>query len=390
MEYTHKFKQLKGIFNIHEDLINVTGSNIQIRNLTFESLSSLSFPFEDIYDSYSIDQLNLAMDEGIKENEQFRYPIFYPKSDGRFKSAIILLHGLNEKSWFKYLPWAYFLAEQLNRPVILFPISFHMNRCPDSWSNPRDMMSLVQQRIVGSGNDMLTFANVAISQRLSEDPIRFFRAGKQSADDIIDLLYFIKHGNHPLFEKNTKVDFFSYSIGAFLSQILFIANPDNAFSDSKLFLFCGGACFSEMNGASRLIMDNQAYKSLRKFYLGDFINDLKKKSTFSEYIKESSLGNAFLSMLSPDSNKWYREFMFEKMEERVKAVTLKKDSVIPSNYIKSTLSCIKSKVKNFIEELDFSFEYSHEVPFPILSDENYLQVDKAFERVFTSAVEFYR
>ena len=316
--------------------------------------------------------------------------MFTPRSNVRSKSAIILLHGLNEKSWHKYLPWAYYLAEKTNRPVILFPIAFHMNRCPESWANPRAMMPILNQRQKVVEHSKLTFANVALSERLTEDPLRFFRSGRQSADDIIELLDTIKSGKHPLFEQNTQVDFFAYSIGAFLSQILFLANPKGMFTNSKLFLFCGGAHFSEMFGTSRLIMDGEAFQSLRRYYLGDFLKELKTNSSFANYIKTSQLGNAFRAMLAPKSLKSFRENMLIKLSDQIKIIALKKDQVIPANYIQSTFSCIKHKVKGFVEVLDFPYDYSHEVPFPILNNPNYIHVDQNFERVFGSAVEFLR
>jgi len=46
------------------------------------------------------------------------------------------------------------------------------------------------------------------------------------------------------------------SIGAFLSQVVLMANQKNLFSDSRLFMFCGGSIFRSMFGVSRSIMPN--------------------------------------------------------------------------------------------------------------------------------------
>jgi len=200
----------------------------------------------------------------------------------------------------------------------------------------------------------------------------------------------IAEGKHPFLEKGSRVDFFAYSIGAFLSQILFIANPKDMLSNSKLFLFCGGARFSEMFGTSRLIMDSQAFISLRRYYLGEFLRELKTNSPFSNYIRNSALGNAFRAMLAPESLKSFREGIFQKLSDQVKIVALTKDQVIPAKYIQSTFSCIKHRVKNMVEVLDFPYEYSHEVPFPVYNNPNYLMVDQCFERVFKPAIEFFK
>ncbi|MFA6879472.1 MAG: DUF6051 family protein, partial [Bacteroidales bacterium] len=77
----------------------------------------------------------------IIENREFDFVIFKPQTSvgetdtntGGSKECIILLHGLNERSWEKYLTWAEDLAINCNRPVILFPMAFHMNRTPASW-----------------------------------------------------------------------------------------------------------------------------------------------------------------------------------------------------------------------------------------------------------------
>jgi len=42
----------------------------------------------------------------INENFTFDYPVFLPENTAPHGRAILLLHGLNERSWSKYLPWA--------------------------------------------------------------------------------------------------------------------------------------------------------------------------------------------------------------------------------------------------------------------------------------------
>jgi len=388
MEFTKVYNDLKKIFSLEKEIVSIENSNIEIHSIPFKSASRLTVPSNGITEQTYYQQAIATNDEAIIENMLFKYPVFVPKTSKTYSNAIILLHGLNEKSWFKYLPWAYYLAEQTNRPVILFPISFHMNRCPESWANPRLMMPLLSNRQKFSGLDMSTVANVSLSQRLSDEPLRFFTSGRQSAEDIIRLLESIKRGEHPFLEQSAKVDFFSYSIGAFLSQVMFISNPKDLLSDSRLFMFCGGALFSEMYGTSRLIMDSQAYSSLRKYYLNEFITEMKVKTPFSEYIKRNSLGRAFFSMIAPENLKSFREETLYKLRNQIKVISLKNDKVIPANFVEETFAGVKGKVKHMIEVLDFPFEYSHETPFPILNNPSYVQVDQCFERVFRPAVEF--
>lgn len=388
MEFTKTYNDLKQVFSLSNPKTPIQGSAIEIQIMNFTSNSSLILPSNGVTEQTYFHQAIATNDGSITENKSFSYPVFVPKSNNRHQKAIILLHGLNERSWLKYLPWAYYLAENTNRPVILFPISFHMNRSPENWANPRAMMPLLANRQKINTIDMSTFANVALSQRLSDDPLRFFASGKQSAEDLVYLLNSIKQGDYPLLEKDSQIDFFSYSIGAFLSQILFLANPKELLSNSRLFMFCGGAHFNEMFGTSRLIMDSDAYASLRKYYLNDFLSELKIRSPFSAYINKSPLGEAFLGMLSPETNKNFRENRLQKLKDQIRIISLKNDQVIPSGYIHSTFSNIKNKLKNMVQEIDFPFDYSHEIPFPILKSSNFTLVDQCFNKVFMPAVEF--
>jgi len=388
MEFTKTFNELKKIFSLERDKTVIPNSGIEIQLMNFTSSSSLVLPSNGVNEQTYFHQAIATNDGSIVENKSFSYPVFIPTSQTLHSKAIILLHGLNERSWLKYLPWAYYLAENTNRPVILFPISFHMNRSPENWANPRAMMPLLANRQKTEELDMSTFANVALSQRLSDDPLRFFASGKQSAEYLIYLLDTIKQGNYPLLAKDSQIDFFSYSIGAFLSQILFLANPKGLLCNSRLFMFCGGAHFSEMFGTSRLIMDSKAYSSLRKYYLNDFFFFFKIRSPFSMYIKKSQLGEAFLGMLSPETNREYRENRLEKLKNQVRIISLKNDRVIPSTYIQSTFSSLKNKIKDIVHELDFPFEYTHEIPFPIYNNPNHRLVDQSFKRVFEPAVDF--
>ena len=77
-------------------------------------------------DTTPIDDICSTTDRFIRENTDFKYTVFAPKSNEKFSNAILLLHGLNERSWEKYLPWAEYLCKETGKPVILFPIAFHM------------------------------------------------------------------------------------------------------------------------------------------------------------------------------------------------------------------------------------------------------------------------
>lgn len=321
-------------------------------------------------------------DDHIEENKSFVYTVFSPCKEEKYQNAIILLHGLNERSWNKYLTWAEFLVCETGKPVILFPIAFHMNRAPGLWCNPRQVLPWVNKRREKvSHNDNLTFANVALSSRLSCHPLRFYASGRESVFNICQLAEEIKRGEHPLFLKNSSIDLFAYSIGALLSQVILLANPNKLFNDTRLFMFCGGSIFSEMNGNARDIMDKESYERLTNYYTNDFLGKRDLPYCFPEDIFEK----AFKAMICPNSLKEERESFFRQACNRIRAISLKNDIVMPTEGIIKALGKASEKI---LEELHFSFDYSHQVPFPLNTKVNKEEVDKAFRLILGKAAYF--
>lgn len=113
-----------------------------------------------------------------------------------------------------------------------------MNRTPGLWANPRAILPWVSKRKEEIANvTNSTFANVALSSRLSQNPLRFYASGRESVYNMWQLVHEIKNGEHPLFKEDTSINLFAYSIGALLSQVLLLANPDKMFTDTRLFMF---------------------------------------------------------------------------------------------------------------------------------------------------------
>ena len=296
--------------------------------------------------------------------------------------AIILLHGLNERTWEKYLTWAEYLAGSTEKPVILFPIAFHMNRTPGSWCNPRMVLPWVNRRKQEIDNlENSTFANVTLSSRLSGNPLRFYASGRESVYNLWQLVHEIKSGKHPLFKDDTSINLFAYSIGALLSQVLLLSNPEKMFSDTRLFMFCGGSIFSQMNGNARDIMDQEAFNSLQRFYRHDFLEERSLPTSF----KNDFLEQAFKAMIRPDILQEYRESFFQKACNRIKAISLKKDIVMPTNGVIKALGKASDKI---LEEMDFPFQYSHQIPFPFRSKTDQTRVNQAFNNIFSQAAAF--
>lgn len=322
----------------------------------------------------------LPNDKAIEENYSFEYPVFLASDNRKHDEAILLLHGLNERNWNKYLTWAEYLCINTGKPVILFPIAFHMNRSPASWSTPRALASLLNFRRRKYNDDRsISFANVALSDRISQNPERFYMSGRQTYSDLISLFETIKSGRHPLFREDTQIDIFAYSIGAFLAQVALMANPGKLFSRTRLFMFCGGSIFRSMHGISRSIMDRAAFEKLYDYYIHVFGSESDDKWSRDEAF------NAFYRMISPDRFWAQREAFFEQSGERIKGIVLARDRVIPYQGVEEALG--EKKAKERIELLDFPFPYSHENPFPANSSD-ISSVNRFFTDVFSRAASF--
>jgi hypothetical protein len=373
MNYTKTYSYLKTLFDPDLPQIHIPDTGMNIFNTAFES---------DIPPAGLINKHDLQ----VSENKSFSYPVFTPP-DKNSDKVILLLHGLNERSWIKYLSWAYYLAKSTNSYVILFPISFHINRSPSSWKDPRAMINFVKERnsLLGEAG-MLSFVNVALSNRLTEDPMRFFRSGYQTSEDIVKLLTCIKNGTHPVIPKTGRFNIFAYSIGAFLAQILMMGNPAGLFSESKLFIFCGGSVFSNMQGSSKLIMDTYAFNKVYNYYMNDFEGAITGKSPLVDFLCSSQIGMAFRSMIDTARFKTLRENILNNLKGQIHSLSLIKDSVIPAKGIISTLRI--PKLKNTVDIWDFPYNHSHENPFPVFDSPLSKKVDYWFEKVFAEAALF--
>ncbi|MEI7503731.1 MAG: DUF6051 family protein, partial [Paludibacter sp.] len=147
MKYSQRYVELNSQFQLGVDM-HLKESNIDIRFIKFDS------GMQPVISNHD--------DSHLDENLSFVYPVFMPKEIQKADKAILLLHGLNERNWNKYLTWAEFLCKETGKPVILFPIAFHINRTPQSWFNPRDLQGLLDLRRQRNGVDrMLSFANVS-------------------------------------------------------------------------------------------------------------------------------------------------------------------------------------------------------------------------------------
>lgn len=378
MDLAIRTNQLKSIFS-YEKKSKTEGNFIELIPYSFTPILNIKEITEFQQELPTSGFCNIT-DDRIDENKRFNYVIFAPARKVKFEECIILLHGLNEKSWDKYLTWAEYMAENTGKPVILFPLAFHMNRAPGNWSNPRFIQPWVNERKKKvSDSDNLTFANVALSSRLSVQPLRFYVSGKECVYDLWQLALEIKSGTHPLFKEDTRINLFGYSIGALLAQVVLLANPGSLFSNSKLFMFCGGSIFNKMNGNARDIMDREAYKKMQHYYIEDFL----RNQALPDSYQEDHIDLAFKMMITPDVMREKRESFFRKACNRIKAISLKNDIVMPTYGIIQALGKSSNKI---LKEFDLPFSYSHQNPFPLKEDK--VMIKNGFTGIFDSVCSF--
>jgi hypothetical protein len=405
MAYKDDFYYLKKNLDINRDSIKIDGSTCEIVNLPFKSKNYKILPGESSY----LDQgrefpktpdyqnaispeineiLNLA-DSKVRENKIFRYTIFRPTGTKKSMGALFLFHGLNEKNWDKYLVWARLLTKKTGKAVILFPLAFHMNRAPGDWSDMRIMNDLKNVReglfpaVVGS-----SFANVAISTRLHILPQRFFWSGVQTFYDTIQLIEEIRNDNHPCIDKDASIDFFAYSIGAFLMEVLMMDNPKNLLGNSRLFIFCGGPVFNRMTPVRKTILDSEANIALYSFFLEHLENYLKTDTRLAHYFGPTHPeGMIFRSMIDYNKMIGLREEKIKQISPRIKAVALKNDNVVPYYEVLNTLQGTGRDIPVDIQVMDFDYPYTHENPFP-LGDKYQSKVNKRIDEIFELAANF--
>jgi hypothetical protein len=395
-DYQDDYKQLASEFDINRGNtpLHLKGhSPIELKTFGFNSSANwvhrdsghAGAPHENDPGANGLEQ----PDGMIRENIHFRYPMFVPESVKKSDRFILLLHGLNEGKWDKYLPWAMALAERCQRPVILFPIAFHMNRAPSAWRNPREMRHLADTRKKEAAADMVSFVNAAISHRLQYEPQRFLSSGLHTYYDVLQLLEDIKNGAVPHISGDATPDIFAYSIGAFLAEILLASNSGGHFKDSRLFMFCGGGTLDSSHPVSKTIIDSNAYTALFNWLKGLFKNiEAAGRRAKDLLAQERPEIRYFKSFLFLDRMGTIRESAFKKVGDRIKCLGLAKDQVFPPDAIGKTLSGTVRKSGVDLVTMDFDYAYKHEEPFPMLR--NYRSaINDCFNEIFTMASDFF-
>ena len=439
MKYTESYKYLKEKVDFDKEVIEL--DDMKVRNIWFESGAydlipgaedytclehTLNFnkPGSFVFETGHTDEVIDIADTMIHENRSFYCPVFLPRGssragvrdkcgDGLAEEAraesdagsadtshpapvnekkqrlILLFHGFNEKSWDKYLSWAHRLVNDTGNPVVLFPIAFHMNRAPLYWVDKRSMFALSEDRKrIFPNAQKSSLSNVAISIRLHSQPQRFIWSGLQTYYDVIRFVEQCKAGMYPGIECGCSFDFFSYSVGSLLAEILKLSDHKGYFSDSRLAMFCGGAVFNRLSPVSKFILDSEANVALYSYLVEHIDGHMKRDPRLRHYLsRQHPEGFNLYSMLDYKNLRDYREDKFRQMHKQILAVTLKTDKVVPAYEVINTLQGAARDIPVPVDIFDFPYKYIHEDPFPVnvpYAD----QVDESFDRVFNRLTEF--
>lgn len=378
MLYSKLVSLFSGGVSFSEDEI-LFGDTFVVRNFSFHSPARQRVGQAHFLSAESA-AVSEKADEEIQENNDFRYHMLMPAHMEKARSVVIMLHGLNERYWTKYLPWAASVVETTGHAVVLFPLAFHMNRAPAQWAEPQRMARLSRERKLALPNlTSSSFVNAAISARLCEQPERFILSGLESYYDLINLVETIKGGLHPAVDKDATIDFFTYSIGTLLGDLLMMANMSGYFSASRHVSFCGGPVMSGLHPESKFILDSEAVRKLRQCLL----SNERLEAVLSD---NTEVEKAFRCMLDYGTGSREREERLRNMGGRRYVIALADDHVVMVNEIRNTFG---EKEKNgiHVEIMQYTYKYRHEDPFPVLT-KMYSNIDRQFLRTFDRISHF--
>jgi len=377
MLYSKLVTLFSGGISFSEDEVPF-GDNFVVKNFSFHSPARQKVGPAD--SQIPASATGSEVDEEIQENNNFRYHVMMPARMEKARNVVIMLHGLNERYWTKYLPWAASVVEATGHAVVLFPLAFHMNRAPARWADPQRMAHLSRERkrtlptLTSS-----SFVNAAISARLCEQPERFIQSGLESYYDLIKLVETIKTDLHPAIDKTATIDFFTYSVGTLLGDLLMMANRSDYFSASRHVSFCGGPVVSGLHPESKFILDSEAVGKLRECLLSkERLEVLLSDNTEFE--------KAFRCMLDYGTGSRERAERLRDMGSRRYVIALADDHVVMVNEIRNTFG---EKEKNgiHVEIMQYTYKYRHEDPFPVLT-KMYSNIDRQFQRTFDRICNF--
>lgn len=318
----------------------------------------------------------------IKENLEFRYPLLRghaPLGDHtRARHLIILLHGLNERSYSKYVPWAYQLWRATGAAVALFPLSFHVNRVEPNWG--RQLKQHEARRQAVARNENVHGFNAVLSERLDTHPERFFWGGLQSFGDVVQLVKQIRADQNRHVDPSAQIDLLGYSAGGYLSLGLMLADHEGLFKESRAVLFGAGAVLKSTHLSTRFIMDMACEISLMKLYVR-FTQRLATPR-LAHWLEAHEEGRWFRALFGEEGERVALENRLREIAPRLIAIANSNDEVIPAHAVFNTMQGLHRDTGVRVETIGLGV---HEHPF-VCPD--YHQRDRRFVTEFLDVPVF--
>lgn len=299
----------------------------------------------------------LPVDAEIVENLEFRYPLLRETGQVRKRDRVtIVLHGLNERSYGKYVPWAYHIWKRTGAPVVLFPMAFHINRVPSDWF--RLVPESLARRKEVEGNDLVHRFNAIMSERLGDRPERFFWGALQTFWDVVDLARQIRAGRHPHFTPDARIDFLGYSAGGFVALALMLDDPEHLFSNSRAALFATSGAVRDLNLASPLIVDSAAETAMMKMYVRQL--DQRFTPRMHHWIDHHSEARWLRTFCGMKPDRATLEVRMRQIAPRAIGIANSNDEVFPTGAMCNALQGVRRDTGVQVEELQLGI---HENPF---------------------------
>jgi len=320
-------------------------------------------------------------DAGIPENLRFRYPLLRTARTSaarRCHHLVLLFHGLNERSFTKYVPWAYQLWRATGAAIALYPLSFHIRRVAPRWGAQVKSFVLTRQAI--AGNENVHAFNAVISDRLGNHPERFFWGAVQSYREILDLVRVIRAGQHPHFVSSTQIDLVGYSAGGYLALGLLLVDEGGLFAHSKAVIFESGAAFRDTNLSSRLIIDFAAETALMKHFVRH--SDKYANPRLRHWLADHPEGRWFRALCGASDERRALDARLRALAPRLLAVCNLNDQVIPPGGVFNLLQGLRRDTGVRVEEMELGV---HEHPFNCVS---YEERDRRFVTEFLDVDRF--
>jgi hypothetical protein len=350
-----------------ETALEFPGENVDLFHLEFNSSGSHYLLGRDSYrcEEHGLDfpaepSNHIPYDCDVDNNVSFRYSLVREHQPQgvctRHNRAILLLHGLNERSFTKYISWAYQLWAGTRAPVLLFPLSFHINRVHPSWSSGQQGDYAL--RIEQPGNQNCHRFNATISDRLGTHPERFFWGAIQSYWDIIELVQSVRAGNHRHLAPDTRFDILAFSAGGFIALDVMLENYKGLFSDSRAVLFATCCALRNANLSSHLIVDQCAEISIMNLFVKH--QDKLSNGRLAHWLHEHSEGKWLQSLCGLRPDRKLLEPRLKELAPRLLGIANSNDLVIPAGAMFDALQGLHRETGVRVMELDLGI---HENPF---------------------------